>query len=40
MAEHPAEKLVRDDQDRITSGTYAGIYALDEPGPTQVMELI
>jgi hypothetical protein len=38
VAEHPAEKLVRDFQDRITRGSYDGIYALDEQSLDRVME--
>ncbi len=38
MSDHPAEKLVRDFQDRITSGTYTGIYALDAASLDDVME--
>jgi hypothetical protein len=38
MGDHPAEQLVRDFQDRITSGTYAGVYSLDAQGLDHVME--
>jgi hypothetical protein len=38
MSEDPVEKIVRDFQDRITRGTYDGIYRLDEPDLDHVME--
>jgi hypothetical protein len=38
MSEHPVDKLVRDYQDRITQGSFAGIYALDEASQDRVME--
>lgn len=38
MSEHPVDKLVRDYQDRITQGSFVGIYALDEASQDRVME--
>jgi hypothetical protein len=38
VSENPTEKLIRDFQDRITQGTYEGIYALDEGALERVME--
>ncbi len=38
MAENPVEKMVRDFQDRIVAGTYAGVYRLGESELDQVME--
>ena len=38
MSEHVADKLVRDFQDRIISGTYRGVYDLDAEGLERVME--
>jgi hypothetical protein len=37
-AEHPLEKAVRDFQDRITAGTFEGIWTLDEASLDRVME--
>ena len=38
MSENPVEKMVRDFQDRIVGGAYAGIYGLREEGLEHVME--
>ena len=38
MSDSPIEKLIRDFQDRITRGTYDGVYGLDEAGLERVME--
>jgi hypothetical protein len=38
VSEDPTEKLIRDFQDRITQGTYAGIYGLDDAGIERVMQ--
>lgn len=37
-SDHPLEKAIRDFQDRITEGTFQGIYALDEASRDRVME--
>lgn len=38
MSDHPAEKLVRDFQDRITRGTFDGVYGLGDADRDHVME--
>jgi hypothetical protein len=38
MADHPLDKMVRDFQDRITRGTFEGVYDLDGANLDRVMD--